>query len=269
MSFPISVVEVDQQYSDDEAKEFAAMVEVDDPQGIINVLNTVKVIGAFYVREKYIKIERNIDSDLEETQRSMNAIKIAIEAQARFSNEAQDDLNHLAALERKDLALGPIERKDELTAQFDITDLSGQSVLFVPSSPKKGGKQSLYFVNGVGEILDTTINQAKIHIEDLEKMHDRLSQLETKYLLMAEGNKSRSGAEFFAIDMHVTFYENTTGRKGGRSYRPDKSGPHGQLLKFVEKALVRLRPPNARHRSLDHALRRVLEFREQRRNDME
>jgi len=136
----------------------------------------------------------------------------------------------------------------------------------VPSSPQKTGKQSLYFVNDVGEILDTTINRSKIDVDYLERIHSRLCKLEKKYLIMLEGGKSRSGAEFFAVDVLITFYEDITGKKGGRSNRPDKSdpdksGPDGQLLDFVEKALVRLRPPELRRKRLDYVLKKVLKFR--------
>jgi hypothetical protein len=262
MGFTIGILEVGQLYRDEEAEEFADTIGVNDPQGKAKVFNMVKLAGTLYVREKYHCKKHDLAGDLSKVQADRSAISTAIQEKKGFSDEIQDDLNYIAALERKDEALGSIHRENEMTAQFDIKNMFGESILYVPSTPKKTGKQSLYFVNDVGEILDTSINQTQIDIDHLERIHTRLSKLERKYVLMLEGSKSRSGAEFFAIDVLITFYEDISGRTGGRSNRADKTGPDGRLLKFIEKALVRLRPPASRHRRLDYALRRVLKFRE-------
>jgi hypothetical protein len=262
MGFTIGILEVGQLYRDEEAEEFADTIGVSDSQGKAKVFNMVKLAGTLYVREKYHCKIRDLAGDLAKVKADRIAISTSIQEKRGFSDEIQDDLDYIAALERKNEALGPIYRKDEMTAQFGIKNMFGESILFVPSSPKKTGKQSLYFVNDIGEILDTSINQTQVDIDHLERIHTRLSKLERKYVLILEGSKSRSGAEFFAIDVLVTFYEDITGKKGGRSNRPDKSGPDGRLLEFVEKVLVRLRPPASRHRRLDYALRRVIKFRE-------
>jgi hypothetical protein len=264
MDFTIGILEVGQQYPDEDAKKFADLLEISDPQDIVRVFNIVKLAGTLYVQEKYHRKKRDLASDLLEVQSAKDSIMIAIQKNIGFSNVIQDDFNFIAALDRKDEAFGSIHRKDEMTAQFDIKNMLGESILYVPSSPKKTGEQSLYFVNDVGEILDTTMNQSKIDIDYLEARHRRLCKLENKYLVMLEGSKSRSSAEFFVIDVLTTFYEDITGKKGGRSNRPDKPGPDGRLLGFIEKALVRLRPPTSRHRRLDYALKKVLKFRKMR-----
>jgi hypothetical protein len=264
MGFTIGIMEVGQKYLDEEAKEFADLLEMSDPQDIANVFNTVRIAGVLYVQEKYHREKRDLASDLLEVQSAKDSIMISIQKNTGFSKVIQDDFNLIAALDRKNEALGSIHRKNEMTAQFDIKNMLGESILYVPSSPKKTGEQSLYFVNDVGEILDTTMNQSKIDIDYLEARHRRLCKLENKYLVMLEGSKSRSSAEFFVIDVLTTFYEDITGKKGGRSNRPDKPGPDGRLLGFIEKALVRLRPPTSRHRSLDYALKKVLKFRKMR-----
>ena len=78
---------------------------------------------------------------------------------------------------------------------------------------------------------------------------------------MRMDGKSRSSAELYAIHMLLNLYEENTNKKAGRVYRPDMHGPDGQVLQFVEKVLVRLRPPNLQHKRLEYVLKKALKNR--------
>jgi hypothetical protein len=149
---------------------------------------------------------------------------------------------------------------EPLVAQLDLVNIFGESVLKVPSNPKKSGKQALYSLNGIGEVLDTTINQHQRDIDQLKRIHSRLGDLE-QYLTTRMDGKSRSSAELFATNMLLNLYEEYTGKKAGRSYRHDIHKPDGLVLQFVERALKRLRPPKLQHKRLEYVLKKALKNR--------
>jgi hypothetical protein len=256
--FKIEIRDVSHLYDDREANEFADILGITDANSANYLLSMVRLTGELYVKRKYHNKKRHKDADLPKIEYIMSTLASLLQNDHGLSATAHDHLNYMYALEEKIQMNRGTFSKDEFTATITMKNLLGESRLGDPNNPDETDERYLYSKHDMGMVLNTSQNH---FIDALENTYKKVEGLKNMYEIMHAGSKSRSEAEFFAIDVLITIYKDFTGTKGGRSNRVDESGPEGRLLAFVEKVLVRLRPPGDRHKRLDHALKEVIAIR--------
>src|SRR5690349_20475878 len=258
VDFKIEIRDVGRLYDDHEAKEFADILEIKDTSSSNYLLSMARLAGELYVKRKYHNKKRHKDADLPKIEYIMSTLASLLRNNHRLSATAHDYLNYMYALDEKIQLNRTVSSKDELIATITMKNLLGESRFGDPNNPDETGERYLYSKHDMGVVLNTSRNH---FVDALENIYKKIEGLKNMYEIMHAGSKSRSEAEFFAIDVLITIYEDFTGTKGGRSNRAGESGPEGRLLAFVEKVLVRLHPPGDRHKRLDHALREVIAIR--------